>query len=326
MRGGRTPLAGRLAQVVETQTSIARAGLSPAAVLRLVAAQAKELTAADGVAILTVGGAAPGVVSASGSASALLASSHPVLDAIGRETVESGLPVVWPAVDAGLRCDSAIGSAAAVPVRQRERVVAVVVATAEAPAAFSAEDLQVLQLLAGLVGAAVAAGPSEGERRADAERLAHLSTHDALTLLPNRALFGDRLRHALTLARRHHTRLCVMVVDLVGFAALNERLGTAAGDHLLRTVADRLRSAVREPDTVARLGGDEFVLLLAGDVTPEAARVLEGRLQRALEQPILAGGHSVALRASVGAAFYPFDGDDADSLLQRAEAALLGTA
>ena len=317
----RAPLARRLAQVVETQTSIARAGLEAAAVLRLVAAQAKELTAAAGAALVAVGDGGTTVLSAAGTAAPLLAGGEGGALAISAQVVQGGAPGLWPVGE------GEVASAAAVPVRVRSQVAAALVVLGERAGAFSSEDVQVLQLLAGLAGTAMLAGQAPGElRAADAERLAHLSTHDPLTMLPNRALFGDRLRHALSLARRHRSRLCVMAVDLVGFAAVNEELGTAAGDELLRIVAERLRHALREPDTLARLGGDEFVMLLSGDVTPEAARAIEARVQSSLEEPATVAGRTLALRAGVGMSFYPFDGDGADQLVQRALASVLGAA
>ena len=315
----RAPLARRLAQVVETQTSIARAGLDGPAVLRLVAAQAKELTSAAGAALVGVAGPNTTVLSAAGTAAPLLAGVETNVLGIAAEVVSQGAPGLWP--DAG----GEPGSAAAVPVRVRSQVVAALVVVGERPGTFSGEDVQVLQLLAGLAGAAILAGQAPAEvRAADAERLAHLSTHDPLTMLPNRALFGDRLRHALSLARRHRTRLCIMAVDLEGFEDISARLGPAAGDEVLRMVAERLRLTLREPDTLARLAGGEFVMLLSGDVTPEAARAIEARVRRALEAPATAGGVSSDLRAGVGLAFYPFDGDDAHLLVRRALASVLG--
>jgi len=293
----RAPLAGRLAQVIEAQTAIARAGLNPKAVLRLVAGQARELTGATGAVVV-------------------LAEGEPIL---------SGVPDLDP--DLIQRClrEGSVArdaNAVAVPVRVGGRPAAVLAATWSPPDVAVAEDVQVLQLLAGLLGAPLAEAADKIDNDFELERLAHFSTHDLVTSLPNRALIADRLRHALTGARRARARLCVMVVDLGGFAALSEELGPALSDQVLRTAAARLRATVREPDTVARMQGGRFLLLLAGDVTPGGARVLTDRVFAAMDRPIRIGARSVDMRVAVGTAFYPHDGLEAESLVRRAEQAL----
>ena len=293
----RAPLAGRLAQVVETQTAIARAGLALPAVLRLVAGQARELTGAAGAALV-------------------LAEGEPTL---------SGVPELDPALVERCLAEGAVvrdGSAVAVPVRINGRPAAVLAAAWNPPDTAGAEDVQVLQLLAGLLGPALAEAAAAIDHNFEIERLAHFSTHDVVTSLPNRALIGDRLRHALSVARRARSRLCVMLIDIDGFPALSEELGHAASDQVLRAAAARLRGAVREPDTVARMHGGRFLVLLAGDVTPGGAGILASRFFKAIEQPIAIGARSVQVRAAVGAAFYPYDGLEADSLISRAEQAL----
>jgi diguanylate cyclase (GGDEF)-like protein len=293
----RAPLAGRLAQVVEAQTAIARAGLNLKGVLRLVAGQARELTGASGAAVV-------------------LAEGEPTL---------SGMPELDPGLIERCLKEGTVArdaNAVAVPVRVGGRPAAVLAATWNPPDTPLAEDVQVLQLLAGLLGAPLAEAAGSIDDNFELERLAHFSTHDVVTSLPNRALIADRLRHALTLARRARSRLCVMVVDLDGFTALNEEIGHALGDQVLRTAASRLRAAVREPDTVARMQGARFLVLLAGDVTPGGAGVLASRLFAAMEKPVVVGARSVQMRALVGTAFYPYDGLEAESLVSRAEQAL----
>jgi diguanylate cyclase (GGDEF)-like protein len=127
--------------------------------------------------------------------------------------------------------------------------------------------------------------------------LQHRAFHDPLTGLANRALFTDRLRHGLELHRRDHRPLGLLFCDLDGFKAVNDSLGHDAGDDLLKTVAERLRTTTRTADTVARLGGDEFAVLLEG--SGDAARVAT-RLLQALTEPAAIGRHHVPLSASIG--------------------------
>ncbi len=154
------------------------------------------------------------------------------------------------------------------------------------------------------------------------ERLDFLAHHDALTGLPNRLLFQDRLYHAIRSAQREGKRLALLFLDLDGFKDVNDTLGHATGDRLLEVVADRLRKRLRGCDTLARLGGDEFLIVLQGDTGPvEAAVAAEGCLQL-LAQPIRILGHEIYISGSIGISLYPADGQDPDTLLANADLAM----
>jgi diguanylate cyclase (GGDEF)-like protein len=149
-------------------------------------------------------------------------------------------------------------------------------------------------------------------------RLDHGATHDALTLLPNRVLFGERLQHALTTAGEHP--ISVALIDLDEFKEVNDTLGHEVGDLVLVAVAQRLAACVRRDDTVARLGGDEFVAILDG-ADPAAAELAVQRMINALQVPVVADGHELAVRASIGiAAGRP--GDEPSDLLRRSDIAM----
>lgn len=158
--------------------------------------------------------------------------------------------------------------------------------------------------------------------RRKAEAKQHLAMHDALTGLPNRLLFMQRLEHAIVQSQRHGRQLAVLFIDLDHFKAVNDTLGHEAGDVLLKDVARRLKLIVREGDTVARLGGDEFVMLLEEITTaPEVMRIGEaviGELRSACSNP----SRNVAVTASVGISTYPTDGLDSATLLRHADAAM----
>jgi diguanylate cyclase (GGDEF)-like protein/PAS domain S-box-containing protein len=159
-------------------------------------------------------------------------------------------------------------------------------------------------------------------RKQAEERLRHLATHDPLTGLANRALFEDALARALSVARRSRQALAIMLLDLDHFKAVNDALGHAAGDRLLRAVAERLTGSVRDCDVVARLGGDEFVILLAGVTDAQDAAGTGQRVLRALSTPLLIGGEEVAVGASIGISLYPADGEDPEGLLRSADSAM----
>jgi len=164
------------------------------------------------------------------------------------------------------------------------------------------------------------------EQKQAESRIRELAHYDQLTGLANRALFQDRLEHALAHARRHDEWLGVVFLDLDNFKGVNDSLGHMAGDALLQEVARRLQGCIRGEDTVARLGGDEFALILAGlpsrDVAQRiAARVATGCLE-ALAEPVAIEDRQVFSGASIGVALFPQDGDDPDALLRAADSAM----
>jgi diguanylate cyclase (GGDEF)-like protein/PAS domain S-box-containing protein len=156
------------------------------------------------------------------------------------------------------------------------------------------------------------------QRRALEDEVAHRSFHDPLTGLANRALFKDRVQHALT--RRGNPLPAVLFVDLDGFKAINESIGHGAGDDLLITVSDRLKECVRPEDTVARLGGDEFAVLLDDVADPRDVSNVARRIIRSMQDPFPVGDKEVFVTASVGVAVHETEG--LDQLFRDADVAL----
>jgi diguanylate cyclase (GGDEF)-like protein len=149
-----------------------------------------------------------------------------------------------------------------------------------------------------------------------------MAYHDSLTGLPNRALLSDRLQQAIRTAQRAGTRLAVMFLDLDRFKTINDSLGHATGDFLLKEVASRLCHAVRASDTVARLGGDEFVVLVPGVGTLEECSQVGDKIIEVLGAPVRFEGHSLHISPSIGICLYPDDGGDVDLLMRHADAAM----
>lgn len=152
--------------------------------------------------------------------------------------------------------------------------------------------------------------------------LAQRGELDGLTGLPNRLLLMDRLTHAITQARRHGTSLAVMFIDLDRFKEINDRLGHAAGDQVLRFVARELVAAVRGSDTVSRHGGDEFLIVLHEVTAPGDAVHVAQKVQERLAAGCDLDGQHTALAASIGISHFPAEGDDADALIERADQAM----
>lgn len=157
------------------------------------------------------------------------------------------------------------------------------------------------------------------------QRTAHLEhevNHDGLTGLANRNLLWDRLGHAVHLAQRHQAMVAAVLVDLDNFKTINDTFGHAAGDVVLKVVARRLQSAVRDSDTVARMSGDEFVLVLVDQPSLRFTLRMVERLRRALVMPVAYGGNEIPVGASLGVAIYPNDGHTAPELVRAADMAM----
>jgi diguanylate cyclase (GGDEF)-like protein/PAS domain S-box-containing protein len=160
------------------------------------------------------------------------------------------------------------------------------------------------------------------ERRSIQERIDYLAHHDALTGLPNRILFSDRLERAIALARREKRTLALLFIDLDRFKPINDKYGHALGDLLLKEVARRMQACLRTSDTIGRIGGDEFVVTLPGAIEEQGARVVGEKIRKALEVPFTIDGKELSISATVGITLYPRHGVDAIQLTGNADVAM----
>jgi diguanylate cyclase (GGDEF)-like protein/PAS domain S-box-containing protein len=157
------------------------------------------------------------------------------------------------------------------------------------------------------------------------QKLSHDAQHDFLTGLPNRMLLQERLTQAIGMANRHQKQIALLFVDLDQFKPVNDSMGHAVGDHLLRDVAAQISHCLRATDTVSRHGGDEFVILLTEiEKKSDAARIAEKVLAR-FSEPRLIDGHQIQVAMSIGIAVYPDNGLDADTLMRSADLAMYTT-
>jgi diguanylate cyclase (GGDEF)-like protein len=179
-----------------------------------------------------------------------------------------------------------------------------------------------LALLATQANAALANARRYDDGRAFEARLAHDATHDPLTGLANRALLADRAVSALARSSRHHQLVAVIFIDLDGFKEINDVLGHATGDALLRAVGNRLVAHLRPEDTCARLGGDEFVVLTGDQPDHSSVLALTTRLQSALHEPFAVHDLTLDVEASMGVAWAPHHAEDIETLLHHADLAM----
>jgi len=200
-----------------------------------------------------------------------------------------------------------------VPLKTRNGTIgALVVQTSAGHSCYTREDQELLQFVSAQIADAI-------ERKQMIASLQHMALYDQLTQLPNRELFHDRMRLALTRARRGQMQLSLLYLDLDNFKEVNDTLGHGAGDLLLQKVAQRVGQCVRSGDTVARFGGDEFVVLLENIGSPEHAGMVMEKIRNALSQPFEISGQNISIRVSIGMAHCPLHGDDEKKLLRHAD-------
>jgi diguanylate cyclase (GGDEF)-like protein/PAS domain S-box-containing protein len=206
-------------------------------------------------------------------------------------------------------------SAAFIPVRGERGSRGVLCALYARPDAFGPEEINFVEAGASVLSTGLQRIASDG-------RLAYLAQFDALTGLPNRALLADRFSQMIAQARRHAGTLGALFIDLDEFKMVNDTLGHAGGDELLKEVAVRLQACVRAGDTVARISGDEFAVVLADLARAEDAAIVAQKIIERLAAAVEIHGQEVFVTASVGIALFPTDGDDAEGLIGAADAAM----
>ena len=216
---------------------------------------------------------------------------------------------------AQLALDIGVKAALGFPVLVRSEVVAVLEFFVDRILDPDEKLLEVLGNVGTQVGRVI-------ERMRSEERMAHLIHHDALTELPNRLLFHDRLRQAMTNAHRRERLIGVAFLDLDEFKNINDSLGHDAGDLLLKLVAARLLAVMREGDTVARLGGDEFTLIFADMAHIDDIARTARKIMHLFTQPFLVTGRELFITASLGVTVYPLDDNNVSGLLKNADIAM----
>ena len=313
-----------LERLAELQRSIVdRTALTE--VLELVAEGVRDTIDADVVAVRLVGeedGATARLVTSIGASQELVGrwrEARPV-ELLSRPALAGGgVFVAAPADPAKSEAEFAcreVSAAILAPLHERGRIAgSLAVGSLDSDRRFDPHDEEVVLAFAEHASLAL------NDARA-AEEATHEAFHDALTGLPNRSLFIDRLGHALARVEREPGAVAVLFCDLDGFKTVNDSLGHAAGDRLLRAVGERLAGTLRPSDTVARFGGDEFAILLEELSEPPAAARAAGRVLGELKQPFEIEGREIFVGASIGIAATDQGARDADELLRNADLAM----
>jgi len=293
--------------------------LEPAALMQKAAGAIFEALGVEAVAYIDIepGGSdlvlravVSGETQGVGPATLICEPDNPLLEVMRSRNVAfahaSELPFAW----AGYASRAAI-----VPVRADDKMRGMFCVSYDPAARFGDEEVSFVHAISSVLTTAL--------QRIDSEaRLSYLAQFDPLTRLPNRALLADRFAQMIAQAKRRHSQLAVLFIDLDGFKAVNDTVGHAGGDVLLKEVAMRLQAAVRTGDTVARISGDEFAIVLAELSQPEDAALVAQKVIEHLSEAVDIDGTEVFVTASVGIAAFPADGEDAQTLIGAADAAM----
>ncbi|ASD82082.1 GGDEF domain-containing protein [Burkholderia gladioli pv. gladioli] len=321
-----SPSAETLLEIVHAQTEIAKLGLDLGSVMAFVAERGRRLTGAQGAVIelaeqddmvyrATAGIAADLLglrLKRAGSLSGLCVQTGEIMRCDDSETDDR--------VDRAACRRVGLRSMLVTPLRHLDTTVGVLKVMSPEVGAFDEADIQVLKLMSELIAAAMFHAAHN-----ETNELYLRATHDALTGLPNRALFYDRLRQAVQVAQHSEGALGILNLDLDGLKPINDRFGHRAGDAAIREAALRIARSVRRSDTVARVGGDEFGVILPGIGGRRDAERQSERMTETVAEPFEFEGHQLDLGVSVGIAILPDDGVDMTGLIDRADQAMYAT-
>ncbi len=317
------PSSETLLAIVRAQTEIAKLGLDLGGVMSFVTERVQQLTHADGAVLELAEGDEMVYRASSGIAATLLGLRLKRDGSLSGLCVESGeiLRCVDSEIDARVDREACrrvgLRSMIVTPLRHMDTTVGVLKVVGAAADAFTDGDIRALELMSELIAAAMFHAAKH-----ETSELYLLATRDALTGLPNRALFYDRLRQAIHLAQRSSEPLGILNLDLNDLKPINDRYGHRAGDAAIKAAADRMHMTARRSDTVARVGGDEFAVILPGIHSKADAERLGMRMVEQVREPFEFEGRVLDLDISVGAAVLPDDGVEMTTLIDRADQAM----
>lgn len=221
------------------------------------------------------------------------------------------------------------GSIVGLPLKIGQKVLGVMNIALKRAYTFAEEEIRVLEFLADQAAIAIQnaklyeqAQQEIADRKKAEKAIKHLANHDALTGLPNRRLFNERIKMEIARSERNQGKFSLMLFDLDQLKGVNDSYGHNIGDMLLQSVAQRLLALLRKTDTVARMGGDEFLLILPDMKSPEDALHTADRILSALSTPFHLEGYQINISTSIGVAFYPDHGEEIDLLLKHADIAM----
>ena len=306
--------------IIQAQTEIAKLGLDLGGVITFVAERVQQLTGAGGAIVELAEGDDMVYRAAAGMAHNQLGLRLKRQGSMSGQCVADGEPLrcddseTDPRVDREACRRVGLRSMVCAPLNHNGNTVGVLKIASPVANAFDERHIQILGLMSELIAAAMFHAV-----KYETNELYHQATHDALTGLANRALFYDRLRQCVALARRKSSQIGILNLDMDGLKPINDQLGHRAGDAAIRELANRISHGSREADTVARLGGDEFGVILSEVHDRDGAASLAQRISHEIRQPFQFEDRAVPLDASIGMAVFPDDGAEIETLIESAD-------
>lgn len=309
-----------LREIIRMQTEIAKLGLDLGGVVNQVADRVQSLTSAEGAIVEFAEGEEMVYRGARGVATPLLGVRTKREGSLSGLCVKQGRILRSDDIETDTSVDReayrklGLRSMLVAPLDHNGTVVGVLKIVSTSTKAFNPRDVRVLELMSELIAAAM-----YHCARNEANPLYLQATHDALTGLANRALFYDRLRQRLHLARRQSDSLTILNLDMDGLKRINDQFGHRAGDAAIRETASRITRISRQSDTVARLGGDEFGVILGDVKDRNGAMAVASRLSEEIRLPFQFEDHQLSLDASIGIGVCPEDGTEIEALIEAAD-------
>ena len=314
------PTRAQLLEIIHFQSELAKLGVDLGEVMGLVVERVTQVTRADGAAIELAEGDEMVYRATAGIAKNYLGLRLKQSDSLSGNCVKTGECVYCPDTERDPRVNltacRAIGlrSMLVIPLKYHDQTVGILKAMYKKPKGLSRREQNVLMLLSEVIGASIHFAVQFG-----GQDLFYRATHDSLTDLANRSLFMDRLRNVLSRCQREQSNVAVAVIDMDGLKPVNDTYGHRAGDAMIREFASRLRGVARRSDTAARIGGDEFAVILNPIDFPKGTEQFLHRFKQVLAPSFVFEQREYAIRASVGVAVYPIDGNNVDLLIEQAD-------
>jgi diguanylate cyclase (GGDEF)-like protein len=316
----RLPSKAKLLQIIEIQKRLAGLGLDLSSIMALITEETMPLLGAEGAAIELLEDNFMVYRATAGIAQVHLGLKIPAHESLSGLCALSAKSQYCADTQSDPRVNQlacrtiGIQSMLLVPLLHSQQVVGVLKVMSQRPDAFDAEDLQILELISEQTGAAMYFAT-----RFSTCSLAYQATHDAMTRLANRSLFMEKLRSIFAEAEKYRRQFAVLIIDMDDLKTANDTHGHLFGDELLTELANRIRHATQPSDLLARLGGDEFAVIAKDVQAPATLLSLIARLNRYIAPAFESTKFQYQLKASIGGACYPADGDTLELLLDTAD-------
>lgn len=310
----------KLMKIITVQTEIVQQGVDLSAIMDLVTQRSQEITNADGASIELIEKTELVYSAASGIAEKFLGLRLNIENSLSGECIRGRIPLVSNDIETDDRVNKeacrkiGLNSMIVVPLIYINDVVGIIKVLSGKPGHFNKEDIKILELMSGLIAAAMF-----NAMKNDESELFHKATHDSLTGISNRSIFYDHLRQKLSKAMKKSECFGIISLDMDGLKEINDNYGHRAGDAAIKELALRISGALGEADTVSRLGGDEFGIIAESISDQNDIRLLIRRMDSEITKPFEFEENKINLKASIGYALFSEDGIEMEVLIEKAD-------